>query len=146
MENVFKSYKLYVQIRFQHAVSSYKIYSKIVQSKQVLVFKCSFKFSIEKTAECQIYVLHKKKAENSLGKLLLLLIFMLFYMKCMNRYSYRSISGTPSKTYDRAFLQKKSEQFLAFNYFRKKRFFIDVWNGSECASELKRQNFSLEYG
>ena len=39
MNNIFESSKVYILIRFQQAVSLYEIYSKIFQSKLVLVSK-----------------------------------------------------------------------------------------------------------
>ena len=113
IKNIFKSLKVHNLIRFQQAVSSCEMWSKIVQSEIVLVSKCSFKLvCVEKIAGDKTYVLHKKIAEKSLNRLLLLFIFLLFYFECIKTGSYISISGNPSKLYDRAFLWK---DWMAFS-------------------------------
>ena len=50
--------------------------------------------------------------------------------KLVEEHVDRGVFENSSKILDRAFL-KKSEWLLAFNYFCKKCFIIDVWQGSK---------------
>ena len=57
--------------------------------------------------------------------------------KLVEEHVDRGVFENCSKILDRAFL-KKSEWLLAFNYFCKKCFIIDVWQGSKtaCITEI----------
>ena len=77
MENIFKSYKVYIQIRFQQAVSSCIMFSKIFSSKQVLIIKCRFKLVYQRYI-AQLY------KNNSLN-----------LSRALPLFSQRRVSGNP---------------------------------------------------